>query len=267
MYLFRHALLVALTLSILSGCATHRKLSAEETRLTRLTEDLSRRGDTASVVTLYERAVVSMPGNPDMLLGLGQAYLRNGDPKAASETFRKVYRLRDGDPEAVLGLGYAALLEGNTERAYALISDAAPKLNTYAAFNLLGITATLTGNFAHAHEAFNTAEALDKDNLEIKSNQALAYALDNDFPNAIQKMANVMASPLAEPHHARRQVLILVLANEDQQAEQLLQGMPKKERSSLLGQARRIRAISDPARRAAAIGLIPTFATRQGAHA
>lgn len=259
MYLIRQCLPIALALSILAGCASNSTLSTQETRLTSLTQELSRHGDTASAVTLYERAAASMPDNPDIVLALGKAHLRNGNPRAAAEAFRQVYRMRSGDPDAVLGLGYASLLEGDVERAYALVAEAAPKLNTYMAYNLLGITATLNGDFSGAHAAFGSAQTLAPENLEIKSNQALAYALNNDMPDAIQQITAVTASPLAESHHVRRQALILVLASQDEQAKKLLRTMPKNEQASLLGQARRIREISDPAERAAAIGIIPTF--------
>lgn len=255
-----HPLSVTLSLLMLSGCTvTQLTQSAQETRLTRLTEELSQKGDSTSVVMLYERAAASMPDNPDILLALGNAQLRNGNPPAAEKTFRRVYNLRPEDPNAILGLGYAALLRNNIERAYTLISSSAPLVNTYISYNLLGVTATFKGNFLQAQQAFSAAEALAPKNLEIKSNQALAYALNNDIPSAIHHLSIVTASPLAEPHHIRRQALILVLAGEDAQAEKLLQGMPKQEINALLSQAKRIRDISEPTERASAIGIMPTF--------
>ena len=258
--LTRHWLPVALTLALLSGCTTAPTLSTQETRLTRLAQDLSRRGDVASAVTLYERAAAAMPDNPDIQLALGQVQLRNGNPQAASQAFRKVYQLRPEDPEAVLGLGYAALLEHNTERAQALIATAAPQINTYSAYNLLGISATLNGEFEQAHQALKTAESLAPGNLEIKANQAMVYALSNNMPAAIEQIAAVTTSPLAEPHHFRRQALILVLARQEKQAEKALQGMPAPARQALIARAKRIRAIADPIQRASAIGIIPTYA-------
>lgn len=209
---------------------------------------------------MYERAAASMPDDPDIQLSLGRAHLRNGNPQAAAQAFRKVYQLRPEDPEAVLGLGYAALLERNTERAQTLIASAAPKINTYSAYNLLGIAAALNGDFDQAIQALGTAESLAPSNLEIKANLAMLYALNNDISTAIQQISAIAASPLAEPHHIRREALILVLAGKDQQAAKVLQGLPKQTRTSLLSRAKRIRAIKDPVVRASTIGIIPTYA-------
>ncbi len=257
--LTRKCLPTILMLVLLGGCATRPTSSTQDIRLTRLAEDLSRRGDVTSAVTLYERAAASMPDNPDIQLALGQAYLRNGNSQSAAQAFRKVYQLREQDPEAMLGLGYAALLEHNTERAQALISTAAPIVNTYSAYNLLGIAATLNGDFAQAHQAMAMAVSLAPSNLEIKANQAVVYALADEMPDAIRQINAVAASPLAQVHHIQRQALILVLAQEDKQAEKVLRGMPAPARAALLARAKRISALSDPFERASAIGINPTF--------
>lgn len=256
----------AVMLTALAGCASQPTLPKQETRLTHLADELARRGDTTSAVTLYGRAAAATPDNPDILIALGNAHLKNGDPTAATEAFQQAYRLRDGDAQAVLGLGYAALIEGRLRRANDLIARAAPELHTFAAYNLLGVVSTLTGSFDQAMPAFQAAQARDPSNLEIKTNEALARALSSDMDHAVQQIEAVITSPLAEPHHTRRAVLILTLANKDQRAEALVQDLPPQERGKLLTHARQIRQLPDVAKRAAAMGIMPAFASIRDNH-
>ncbi|CAM4001239.1 tetratricopeptide repeat protein [Bordetella tumulicola] len=246
---------------LITGCAGHLFADKAENRLTTLAAELDQKGDTTSAIALYERAAMAMPNNPDILLALGRAYLRNNDPQSATTAFQQVYRLQEGAPRALLGLGQAALMEGRVKRASDLIAQAAPALNTFGAYNLLGISRTLNGEMDAAMSAFQSAQRLAPANLEIKTNEALAYALSGQPAIAIEQVSAVTTSPLAEIHHTRRAILILMLAGDDKQAIALTHELPKSERASLISRAEHIRDLPTVAEKAAAIGITASLRT------
>ncbi|WP_170940374.1 tetratricopeptide repeat protein [Bordetella genomosp. 7] len=248
---------LALLSALIAGCSTPPTPASEDSRLLRLAKELSERGDPASAVVLYERAAQASGHTPDLMLALGQARLRNGDAAGASQAFREVIEQRPDDAQALLGLGAAALREGRAQRAVGLLADAAPRVDSAQGYNLWGVAALMHGDAAQAEAAFGLALAKAPQDLDLQTNLALSQALDGNHAAAMTRIEAVTASALAQPHHVRRQALILMLAGQPKRAKAVLGDLPPGRRKALLSRARYIAALKDTAARARAIGIMP----------
>lgn len=248
------ATLLCLTLTACASLST--APLGDHDRLMALAEQVRRGGDPASAAALYERAVRQGDDSPDLLRALGETRLAAGDAAGAAEAFRDLLRQDDEDPQALLGLGTAELQLGRFDRAVRTLEQAASALGTAQAYNRLGTAQVLAGRFGDAQAAYGTAIDQAPGDLDIRSNLALALALNDQADAAQRAIAAVARSPLAEPHHLRQQMLVLTLIGDEAGAAQALAGLPEQDRLALLAEARSIRQLDDPAARARAIGLL-----------
>ncbi len=213
-------------------------------------------GDPVSAAALYERAANASEASPEVLIALGNARLGAGDSQGAAKAFRKALSKRENDPQALLGLGSAELRLGQVQRAERLLAMAAPVLKDRVAYNRLGTAQVLNGQFNQALQSYELAMQKEPGNLDVRSNHALALALAGQGTKASREIASVTASPLAEPHHFKQEMLVLTLAGNDIRACQALADLDDTQRDNLLHQAQAIRAIADPAQKARAIGVL-----------
>lgn len=251
--------LAALLLSCatLSACSTigvgH---SSEEARLLSLADDISQHGDHATAAAMYERAAEISDNDPDIHVRLGNARLAAGNPEGARASFRSALAIDIENPEALLGLGTAQLRLGETESAVRNLQKAAPEVDTPSAWSRLGVAHALMGQGEAAQHAFSRAVELSPHNPDALTNLALAYSLAGDDAEAIELMERVSDSPLAEGHHFRNQLLVLVLAQELERAQSIaIPEMSATQRQALIERAQHIGEIADPGERARAMGL------------
>ena len=241
---------------LMGGCATQAPPSDDGARLMQLAAEVDRRGDPSSAVALYERAAVLSKEAPEVMLQLGEARLASGDPQGAARAFRGVLVNHAQEPRALLGLGTALLQAGEVSRASETLAQAAPMIGTASAYNRLGTAAMLAGRQAQGLAALRQAHDLAPQNLDISTNLALACALDSQPGEAIERMAQVVRSPLARPSHLRQQLLVLTLAGQEQRIAAELPDLGAGERVDLIGKARAIKMLQDPADRARALGIL-----------
>jgi tetratricopeptide (TPR) repeat protein len=246
---------LALAGVLLGGCATP-PMADDGDRLMRLAAEVDRRGDPSSAVALYERAAVLSNDSPEVLAQLGEARLASGDAGGAARAFRGILGHRPGDPRALLGLGTALLQTGEVSRASDTLARAAPLIGTATAYNRLGTAALLAGRSEEGLAALRRAHGLAPENLDISANLALAQALGGQDADALDTIGRVVHSPLARPSHLRQQLLILTLAGQEQRVATALPDMNAAERMSLIGKARAIKVLQDPADRARALGIL-----------
>ncbi len=241
---------------LLGGCATQAPPSDDGARLMQLAAEVDRRGDPSSAVALYERAAVLSKEAPEVMLQLGEARLASGDPQGAARAFRGVLVNQSKEPRALLGLGTALLQSGEVSRASDTLAQAAPMVGTATAYNRLGTAAMLAGRQAQGIAALRQAHDLAPQNLDISTNLALAHALGSQPNEAVERMAQVVRSPLARPSHLRQQLLVLTLAGQEQRIAAELPDLSESERMVLIGKARAIKVLQDPADRARALGIL-----------
>lgn len=246
---------LAATCLVLGGCATP-PVTADGERLLRLAAEVDRRGDPSAAVALYERAAVLSNESPEVMVQLGEARLASGDAAGAARAFRGILARRPGDPQALLGLGTALLQTGEVSRASDALAQAAPLIGTATAYNRLGTAAMLAGRAEEGLAALTHAHGLAPENLDIGTNLALAQALGGRSTEAIETIGRVVHSPLARPSHLRQQLLVLTLAGQEQRVAAALPDLNAGERMSLIGKARAIKGLQDPADRARALGIL-----------
>ncbi|KPY02553.1 TPR domain-containing protein [Pseudomonas coronafaciens pv. zizaniae] len=241
----------------LTACATQPKADASYERFMQLAADLEKRGDSTTAASFYQRATQQPEAGVEAWRKLGAALLVSDDTRGAERAYQRALELKADDPEALLGLGTAQLRQGKLQRAVNVLNQAATALQQPQAWNRLGIAYILSGEAAQAQNAFNTSLRLAPNDLDTRCNLALAYALGDNNQKALDTIGSVSESPLAQPRHQRNQLLVMVLAGKDKDLKAVtFDDIPKAERSKLIAEARRIKAIPDRAEQARELGLV-----------
>jgi len=250
---------------LLAGCGTVNQswLDAvastekpDQDGLMRVASDIEAQGQIAAALPIYERAAANS-GDAAAQLRLGDAYTRAGKTDQAIQAYRAALAVAPDNPDALLGLGSALVKAGDADGAVVALAKVAPIVNTMTAYNRLGVAQTLTGQFAQAHQSFDAASALAPDDLDIRTNLALAAALDGQETKAIDATRAVVTSPGAEARHRRNLMIVYgLLGRADEGRAAAPKGLSANEAKKLLARATAIRAISDARARAKALGTI-----------
>jgi Flp pilus assembly protein TadD len=255
----------ALLACLLAGCGTMAQswLDAaastekpDQDGLMRVASDIEAQGQIAAALPIYEQAAAASNDAPTQLR-LGDAYTRAGKTDQAIQAYRAALAVAPDNPAALLGLGSALVKAGDAEGAVVALAKAAPIVNTMSAYNRLGVAQILAGQFSQAHQSFDTASALAPEDLDIRTNLALAAALDGQETKAIDATRTVVASPGAEARHRRNLMIVYgLLGRADEGRAAAPKGLSAAEVKKLLARATAIRAISDAKARAKALGTI-----------
>lgn len=241
----------------LTACATQPKTDASYERFMQLAADLEKRGDSTTAASFYQRATQQPEAGVESWRKLGAALLTSNDTRGAERAYQRALELKADDPEALLGLGTAQLRQGKLQRAVIALTQAATALQQPQAWNRLGIAQILSGQAEQAQSAFTTSLRLAPNDLDTRCNLALAYALGDDNKKALETIDSVSQSPLAQPRHQRNQLLVMVLAGKEKDLKGMtFDDIPKAERSKLIAEARRVKALPDRAEQARELGLI-----------
>jgi tetratricopeptide (TPR) repeat protein len=251
------ALLLLAGSLLLAGCSSHPATDASYDRFMRLANDLDNRGDPVTAAAFYEQAAAQPGAGVDAWLALGQVRLKSGDARGAERAFQQALELKPESADALLGLGTAQLRLGKLERAVVVLTRAGALFDLPAAYNRLGIAQILLGQAGEAQASFKKSLSLTPDDLDTQSNLALACALGGQSQQALDDIHSVSQSPRAQPRHQRNELLVMVLANREQDVMTAqMDDITPIERQQLLIEARRIKAITDPRRQAQELGLI-----------
>lgn len=222
----------------------------------RVAADIEAQGKIAAALPIYERAAsASKDAGPQVRLG--DAYMRAGKTDQAIQAYRAALAGAPDNADALLGLGSALFKAGDPDGAVVALAKAAPIVNTMTAYNRLGVAQTQAGLFAQAQESFEAASALAPDDLDVRTNLALAAALDGQETKAIEATRAVVAAPGAEARHRRNLVIVFGLLGRPAEGQAAAPSqLSADEVKSLLKHATAIRAISDAKARAKAVGTI-----------
>jgi Flp pilus assembly protein TadD len=225
--------------------------------LLRLAADVEAHGQDAAALSLYQRAVTASGETPRAYVQLGDASLRAGQIGPAISAYRAALSKAPDDGQALLGLGSALVRQGNPEEGLAALARAAPIVRTAAAYGRLGVAQTLVGQLPEAQASFESAMALAPDDLDLRTNWALAAALDGKDDAAVEKMREVVRSPGAELRHQRDFIVLLGILGRVEEARTVaLSGISPRDLRNLLQRAASIRAMATVKERAKALGTI-----------
>jgi Flp pilus assembly protein TadD len=250
---------------LLAGCAGQALLDAaastekkpDQDGLMRVASDVEAQGQIVAALPIYEQAAAASSGDATAQVRLGDAYTRAGKTDQAIKAYRAALAVAPDNPDALLGLGSALVKAGDPDGAVVVLAKVAPIVNTMTAYNRLGVAQTLAGQFAQAHQSFEAASALAPDDLDIRTNLALAAALDGQEAKAIDATRAVVASPGAEARHRRNLMIVFgLLGRPDEGRAAAPKELSAAEVKKLLARATAIRAISDAKARAKALGTI-----------
>jgi len=245
---------------LVTGCITAQmadetSLSPEQ-RMIKLAGDVEARGDQETAMALYARAAETSGNAAEAQLRLGHAQMKVRNYAAASEAYGKVLATEPEHPEALLGLGTAKLKSGDNEGSARTLGAACPLVNTSIACNRLGTALILVGRLDEALAAFDRAQALAPNDLDIKVNIALVQALSGRTNEAVTAMRNVAQSPIAQTRHRANLVIVLGIAGRLDEAKSVeVPGMSQAQKQELLARAKRARDATNPVAKARAIGL------------
>lgn len=240
----------------LASCAHQPASDGSYQRYMQLAGDLQKRGDAGSAAALYEKATQEPDARIDAWLKLGEARLASGDARAAERAYQQALEHQSDNAAALLGVGTAQLHQGKLDRAVTSLTQASAG-NHPEAFNRQGVAQMLRGEPAAAQVAFSQSLVLAPTNLDTQCNLALAYALGGQSQQALQIIKEVRDSPRAQASHQRNALLVMVLAGREEDLKtQNLEDITPKQYARLLTEARRIKAIRDPAMQARELGLV-----------
>src|SRR5215469_13640486 len=172
-----HSMLVLVSLSALaSGCANLHVPEAESSNgsktdktadagdkskgLILLAKDIEAHGEKDTAIKLYQQTVTLSGDAPDANVRLGDAYLRASQIKPAMDAYRAALIKDPDNNDALLGLGAALVQGGSLDEGLADLTKAAPRVDTGAAYNRLGVAQMMAGQFANAQGSFEKGRAL-----------------------------------------------------------------------------------------------------------
>lgn len=224
--------------------------------LVRLGDYLQERGELSTAIALYQRAATNSD-NAGELIKLGRALARVGANERAAGAFRRALSQEPDHPDALLGLGTTYLALGQVEKSIQYLQqlvnqgDGADPVR-YAA---LGAAFDIAGRHEQAVATYTAGLEVVPDDLDLKSNLALSYALNERYAEAIDLMLEVNDSLVAQPSHHRNLVLVLALAGQNKDAVATgLRLLGETETQDVLAQASSARGLTSAAARARAIG-------------
>jgi Flp pilus assembly protein TadD len=258
-------LLLAVLAALMSACSTLPEFplvrqdeawgTDRSKDLARLARDIEANGESETALTLYREAVASSGNTPAAYVRLGDAYLRASKLASAIEAYRIALAKDSDNADALLGLGSALAQQGALEKGLDALAKAAPRVNTGAAYNRLGVAQTMAGRFAEAEASFERGRAIAWDDLDIATNLALAAALAGETDKAAELARKVTQLP-AEPRHRRNLVIVLGLIgwSADEARSFAPNELSQRDFEALLARAATIRKITDPKARARALG-------------
>jgi tetratricopeptide (TPR) repeat protein len=141
-----------------------------------------RMGDPAKAIRILEPLVRSRPELILARLDLGHAYLEAGDVEKGREQFTRILDMKQDDARAYLGLADAAFQEGNWEGAASLAQSVRDQgVSNFAGLFLLGRAAKLAGQLELSQQAMQEADALLEQSIELNPEQPEAYYLRGEI--------------------------------------------------------------------------------------
>ena len=138
------------------------------------------KGDSASAISLAERAVENSPGDAGFRRLLGNAYLSGGRFKSAEAAYRDALTLMPNQPGVPLKLVLAQLGQGKNEQALQTLESFRGAIDPADA----GLAMALAGQPGNAVAMLDEAARSAGADGRVRQNLALAYALTGDWTNA-----------------------------------------------------------------------------------
>lgn len=216
-------------------------------------------GDPAGAVRIYQQAIAAKPGRPDAYVLLGDTLIQMKAYDEAAEAYQDALR-RDGN-NAAARRGYARAMLGlqRPEPAimhYQAVLDKDP--NDVQAHNGLGVALDLAGQHEAAEAAYRAGLEIAPDSMLLRNNLGLSLALAGRHKEAIELLRSVADEPGAKARNRQNLALAYGLAGDLVAAERISRlDLSEDEVQNNLAYFAALAAVSDPRKRAAALGAHP----------
>lgn len=226
--------------------------------LIRMAHDVEDHGSRDTAFVLYRQAVTVSGRSPAAYVELAEACQRANKFTEAIEAYRTALAIDPQDARAQLGLGTALVQHGELQKGLAVLTKAAPLVNTGAAYNRLGVAQTMAGKFLEAQDAFEKGLGVADGDLDIATNLALAAALAKNADKAAMLASQIATSPAIKPVHRRNLVIVLGIIGKSSYDAQAVAptDLSQSDFDALFRHATSIRHITDPVARAHALGTL-----------
>ena len=226
--------MVLTALLLLTGCGRHRagllesggplppRADFDPPAMVRVADDLMRSGNAGNALKLYQSASAADPGNARAFAGLGAAYLALGGVDQAADAFAKALIIDPGLMAARLGHAQVLIRQGRPRAALVeLESLALDDPRDAKVFNAMGIAFDLLGDNAEAQIRYGQGLDLVPNDVTLRGNLALSFAVSGDFDTAIGLLRALARSPGANAKIRQNLALAYALAGKFDLAESL----------------------------------------------
>jgi tetratricopeptide (TPR) repeat protein len=231
--------------------------AGSKNNMLRLAQDIEARGSVATALPLYQRASEADPNNANTHVALGDAYLKLEREDNAAKSYRRALLIDPEHPQAMYGMGSILIRSHSTQEGLDMLTKAAPRLNSPQAYDRLGVAYIMLEQPDQALACFEQAYQLDRKNVDVMTNLALAAALMGQKGRTIELSKEAFGHPDFKAYHSRNFVLALWIVGASRDVSQEATKMlTADEMASLLARAETIRKIANPRGRAKALGTV-----------
>ena len=157
---------------------------------------------------------------------LGKSYMAIGEYQNAIEHLTKAATKNPNQPDVYLALGQVYLIlkihdlsQTSFQTAKDLAVNGSPE--KARAYSGLGINAALKGNNVEATNIFNEGMAHHQNNLELKGNRGLFFAVSGQPEFAIDELTHIVLMPDATRQHRQNLALAYAFAGNAEKAWQI----------------------------------------------
>lgn len=180
--------------------ANAKSIDANATML-RLAEKAYEKGEYDMAAQLYFRVAQHAPDTPEVMVKLGFALLKAGSAADAERVFRALLEKEPRNAPALRGLGHGLVLQKRPIEALsvyrqAIAASAKPEAHNYAG---LGAALDLVGKHEEARAAYAAGLRLAPNDLGLRNNLAISYALSGDTAKAKAILAGLSQYPASRP--------------------------------------------------------------------
>jgi Flp pilus assembly protein TadD len=222
-----------------------------------LAADIEERGDDVTAMAVYQRAAELSPRDASIHVAIGDIHSRQRRFKEAITAYQAALRVDPANADALIGIGGAEIAGGDAEQGVIALKRAASVAKSSSAWNRLGVAQTQAGLFEEAAASYRMALKAAPQDMDIRTNLALATALAGRYDEAGGIMGPVTQSPTAQPRHRAAFALVLALGGKQAEARAALpEDMPKAEVDAILKGAEGIRGTTDPRARGQKLSII-----------
>ena len=220
-------------LAAASGCARSDPMTASardangvETAsygsLMRVADATRAAGDLPGALSLYRRAAVAKPSDPEPHIRIGQTLTEMRGYNEAITSYQWAIQLDPKNADAMRGWGHA--LVGLDQLALASTQyEAALSFNPndYRTLNGLGVIKDMSGDHLGAQAYYRRGLAIESNSLTLQNNLGLSLALSGQYEQSIAILRVLAINPGANPRNRLNLALAYGLANQPDEAARI----------------------------------------------